>query len=99
MTEELQSQLDYFKEEPVYLRKVIEELKQENKQLSDKYDNECIRTEMLTAENKELYKALEDIREMTKYDCEYECCNNSENCIIDSCLEKRIERLINEVVK
>ena len=31
MTEDLKSQLDYFKDEPKYLRKVIDELEQENK--------------------------------------------------------------------
>lgn len=33
MTEELKSQLDYFIDEPIYLRKVIDELKQENREL------------------------------------------------------------------
>jgi predicted RNase H-like nuclease (RuvC/YqgF family) len=35
MTEDLKSQLDYFKDEPKYLRKVIDELEQENERLKD----------------------------------------------------------------
>lgn len=38
MTEELKSQLDYFKDEPKYLRKVIDELEQENKELKEKLE-------------------------------------------------------------
>lgn len=44
-------------------------------------------------------KALEDIRDMAIYDCKRECSNNSDTCSIESCLEKRIQRLINEVLK
>ena len=36
MTEEMKSQLDYFKDEPKYLQKVINELEQENKELKKK---------------------------------------------------------------
>lgn len=53
----------------------------------------------LKEENKKLKEALEEIRGMAIYDCERECSNNSENCTIGSCLEKRIQRKINEVLK
>ena len=43
--------------------------------------------------------ALEEIREMAKYDCIHECSNNKENCTIGSCLEKRIQRKVDEVLK
>lgn len=35
MDKEIKSQLDYFKDESIYLRKVIEELEQENKELKE----------------------------------------------------------------
>jgi len=53
----------------------------------------------LEQENKKLKEALEGIREMAIDDCVHECSNNSENCTIGSCLEKRIQRKINEVLK
>ena len=43
--------------------------------------------------------ALEEIREMAEYDCLRECSNDSEYCTVISCLEKRIQNKINEVLK
>ena len=43
-------------------------------------------------------KTLKEIRKMAIYDCIHECSNNSENCTIGSCLEKRIQRKINKVL-
>lgn len=52
----------------------------------------------LKQENAKLKKTLKEIREMAIYDCERECSNNSENCTIRSCLEKRIQRKINKML-
>ena len=56
MTEELKSQADYFKDEPIYLRKVIEELKQENERLLKARN-------YFLAEDIKYYNALEEIRD------------------------------------
>ena len=56
MTEELKSQADYFKDEPIYLRKVIEELKQENERLLKARNH-------FLAEDIKYYNALEEIRD------------------------------------
>lgn len=53
----------------------------------------------LSKENKKLKEALEEIREMAKYDCIRECSNDSEYCTVISCLETRIQRKISEVLK
>lgn len=44
-------------------------------------------------------KVLEEIREIAQYECTHNCSNDSNNCTIRSCLEKRIQRKINEVLK
>lgn len=44
-------------------------------------------------------KVLKELDEMAKYDCVHECSNNYKICTIGSCLEKRIQRKVNEVLK
>lgn len=49
---------------------------------------------------KEQYKqALEEIRDIAIYECRHDCSEIYELCTIESCLEKRIQRLINEVLE
>lgn len=62
MTEDLKSQLDYFKDEPIYLRKVIEELEQENKELL-KYETYYLDKYI------ELRDSLEEIRKIASPHC------------------------------
>lgn len=59
MTEEIKSQLDYFKDEPKYLRKVIDELEQENNAYKQ---SEQEATEII-AELKEYSQRMENQRE------------------------------------
>ena len=65
------------------------------------YNENCYYKQLkrLEQENAKLKKALKEIREMAIYDCERECSNDSEDCTIGSCLEKRIQRKINKVMK
>lgn len=68
MTEEIKTQLDYFKDELIYLRKVIGELEQENKELEEKLN--AFVEHSKTESDKVYYKmldyktALEEIREI-----------------------------------
>ena len=67
MTEEMKSQLDYFKDEPKYLRKVINELEQENKELKKKNETLDKLTGIFSHRLLEKYKkALEEIREIAE---------------------------------
>jgi regulator of replication initiation timing len=72
MTEELKSQADYFKDEPIYLRKVIEELEQENKDFEVLAKSLYKRIEELEKENEalafreRLYKADYEASEQEK---------------------------------
>ncbi len=75
----------------------LKRLETENAKLKELLETRCYNE--VEFENKKLKEALEEIREMAIYDCVYECSNNSEKCTIGSCLEKRIERKINEVLK
>lgn len=83
--------------------KQLQRLKQENEELKkyiermDKPRIEVIDGDVII-QNVKFRQALEEIREMAKYDCKRECSNDSKHCTIESCLEKRIERLINEVL-
>lgn len=66
MTEELKSQLDYFKDEPKYLRKVINELEQENAKLKEATDS-LLSIQYTLADNcNKYYKALEEIKKISK---------------------------------
>ena len=80
MTEDLKSQLDYFKDEPKYLRKVIDELEQENKEIKEEnvkllfgkgaLIKLCDNLTKIIDEKKEkeskLWQALEEIREIAE---------------------------------
>lgn len=63
MTEELKSQLDYFKDEPKYLRKVIDELEQENKDLKKQIESQ---KGLITIGGKQQYEYLQRIDELKK---------------------------------
>lgn len=89
MTEELKSQLDYFKDEPKYLRKVIDELEQENKDLKALNKKIC---EDWEKEIKVYWNALEEIREIAKDIIENDVYENS-----DVKAEKILDK-INEVL-
>jgi len=77
----------------------INELMQENKELKKAYSNLNAKYNDNCDYTSRIEYALEDIREMAKYDCVRECSNNNENCTIESCLEKRIQRKIDEVLE
>ena len=62
-------------------------------------DGEKIFLKDLWENHKKFKQALEEIREMVKYDCVRECSNDSNTCTICSCLEQRIQRKIDEVLK
>lgn len=62
MTEDLKSQLDYFKDEPKYLRKVINELEQENKELKEYSKRMENQRENYYKEYNKYRSALEEIK-------------------------------------
>ena len=68
MTEEIMTQEDYFKDEPIYLRKVIEELKQENNILKEKLERQrdyIVNYKNFEYEKQQKYrKAFERIQEV-----------------------------------
>lgn len=66
-------------------------LEQENKKLLEARNHFMV-------VNLKYFNALEEIREMAEYDCLRECSNDSEYCTVISCLEKRIQNKINEVL-
>ena len=72
MTEEIMTQEDYFKDEPIYLRKVIEELKQEKAVLQAYKDvNEDFKKAWEEIKDKyfDYKQALEEIRNCINIYC------------------------------
>ena len=88
MTEELKSQADYFKDEPIYLRKVIEELEQENKE--NIHYLAC-----MTEQRNKLKSALEEIKSIVdKFD--YWSSNLSEASDLISEVKDKINEVLND---
>ena len=81
----LQEENEAYKQSEQEAKEIIAELKHKNKTLKKKLN--CFKA------------ALEEIREMVEYDCLHECSNDSEYCKVISCLEKRIQNKIKEVLK
>ena len=102
MSEEIKSQLDYFKDEPKYLRKVIDELKQALKPFQDDYFKGLTMEQIaglakksirITTYNRKLETALEYIKEVTTLD--------DVNCTISAepmNVSKDVLKIINEAL-
>jgi len=71
MTEDLKSQLDYFKDEPKYLRKVINDLEQENKELKKQIESD---KGLITVGGKQQYQYLQRIDELEQENKELKTC-------------------------
>lgn len=87
---------DNCSDNPACYYKQLQRAKEAISKIEEK--NETLKKYVFYEDSIKYRAALEEIREMAKYDCEKECSNNHEICIIGSCLEKRIQIIINEVL-
>lgn len=86
--------------------KQLQRLKAENDALKSQLDFEIMNKETLIYNcekfqegNIKLKQVLEEIRDTAIYECRHDCSEIYELCTIESCLEKRIQRLVNEVLE